>query len=84
MKLFIYKTGKCEVINAKFLSGDLTLNNSAIMVQLKCLKLLYSSKGMCRIDSQLKKIDTFEMFNSWNTLYFFLYIQLVFYSFKLI
>ena len=84
MKLFIYKTGKCEVINAKFLSRDLTLNNSAIMVQLKCLKLLYSSKGMYRIDSQLKKIDTFEMFNSWNTLYFFLYIQLVFYSFKLI
>ena len=56
MKLFIYKTGKCEVINAKFLSRDLALSNSAIMVQLKCLKLLYSSKGMYRIDSQLKKL----------------------------
>ena len=27
----------------------------------------------------IKKIDTFEVFNSWNTLYFFLYIQMVFY-----
>ena len=26
----------------------------------------------------IKKIDIFEKFNSWNTLYFFLYIQLVF------
>ena len=34
---------------------------------------------MIRIDSQLKKIDTFEIFNSWNTLYLFLYIQLVIY-----
>ena len=35
---------------------------------------------MCWIDSQLKKIDTFEIFNSWNILYLFLYILLVFYS----
>ena len=56
MKLFVYKTVKCEVINVKFLSRDLTLNNSAIMVKYKCLKLLYSSKRMCRIDSQLKKL----------------------------
>ena len=33
---------------------------------------------MCRIDSQLKKIDTFEIFISWNTLHLFIYIQLVF------
>ena len=26
----------------------------------------------------MKKIDTFEVFNSWNTLYLFLYIQLAF------
>ena len=81
MQLFVYKTVKCEVINVEFLSRDLPLNNSAIMVKWKCLKLLYSSKGMCRIDSQLKKNDTFEIFNSWNTLYLFVYIQLVFYSF---
>ena len=56
VKLFVYKTVKCEVINVKFLSRDLTLNNSAIMVKYKCLKLLYSSKRMCRIDSQLKKL----------------------------
>ena len=56
MKLFVYKAVKCEVINVKFLSRDLPLNNSAIMVKWKCLKLLYSSKGMCRIDSQLKKL----------------------------
>ena len=56
MKLFVYKTVKCEVINVEFLSRDLPLNNSAIMVKWKCLKLLYSSKGMCRIDSQLKKL----------------------------
>ena len=56
MKLCVYKTVKCEVINVEFLSRDLPLNNSAIMVKWKCLKLLYSSKGMCRIDSQLKKL----------------------------
>ena len=56
MKLFVYKTVKCEVINVEFLSRDLPLNNSAIMVKWKCLKLLYWSKGMCRIDSQLKKL----------------------------
>ena len=55
MKLFVYKTVKCEVINVEFLSRDL-LNNSAIMVKWKCLKLLYSSKGICRIESQLKKL----------------------------
>ena len=36
---------------------------------------------MYRIASQLKKIDTFKTFNSWNTLHLFLYIQLVFYTF---
>ena len=56
MKLFAYKTAKCEVINVEFISRDLPLNNSAMMVKWKCLKLLYSSKGMCRIDSQLKKL----------------------------
>ena len=56
MKLFVYKTVKCEVINVEFLSRDLPLNNSAIMVKWKCLKFLYSSKGMCSIDSQLKKL----------------------------
>ena len=81
MKLFVYETVKCEVINVKFLSKYLPLNNSVIMVKWKCLKSLYSSKGMCRIDSQIKNIDTFEIFNSWNTLYLLLYIQLVFYSF---
>ena len=54
VKLFVYKTVKYEVINVKFLSRDLPLNNFAIMVKLKCLKLLYSSKGICGIDSQLK------------------------------
>ena len=29
-----------------------------------CPKLLYSSKGMCWIDSQSKKIDTFDIFKS--------------------
>ena len=56
MKLFVCKTVKCEVISVEFLSRDLPLNNSVIMVRWKCLKLLYSSKGMCRIDSQLKKL----------------------------
>ena len=55
-KLDVYKTVKCEVINVKFLSKDLPLNNSAIMVKWKCLKFLYSSKGMCRIDGQLKRL----------------------------
>ena len=56
MKLYVYKTVKCEVINVEFLSKDLPLNNSAIIVKGKILKFLYSSKGMCRIDSQLKKL----------------------------
>ena len=56
MKLFVCKTVKCEVINVKFLSIDLSLNNSPIMVKWKCLKFLYSSKGMCRIDGQLKRL----------------------------
>ena len=54
MKLFVYNTVKYEVINVKFRSRDLPLNNFAIMVKLKCLKLLYLSKGICGIDSQLK------------------------------
>ena len=45
MKLFVYKTVKCEIINIEFFSRDLPLNNFAIMV-----------KWMCRIDSQLKKL----------------------------
>ena len=56
MKLYVYKTVKCEVINVEFLSKDLPLNNSAIIVKGKILKFLYSSKEMCRIDSQLKKL----------------------------
>ena len=56
MKLFVYKTVKCEIINVEVLSRDLLLNNSAVMVKWKYLKLLYSSKGMCRIDSQSKKM----------------------------
>ena len=33
MKLFVYKTVKCEVIEAEFLRKDLPLNNSAIIVK---------------------------------------------------
>ena len=55
MKLFIYETVKCEVINVEFLSRDISLKNSAIMVKWKCLKFLYLSKVVCTIDSQLKK-----------------------------
>ena len=56
VKLFVYKAAKCEVINVEFLSRDLLPNNSAIIVKWKCLTLLYSSKGMCRIDSKSKKL----------------------------
>ena len=49
---------------------------------MKMSETLYSSKEMCRIDSQLKKKnDSFEIFYSWNLLHFFLYTQVVFYSF---
>ena len=34
MKLFVNKTVKFEVINIEFLSRDLPLNNSAIMVNI--------------------------------------------------
>ena len=56
VKLFVYKIVKCEIINVEFLSRDLLLNNIAIMVKWKCLKLLYSSKGMCRNDTQSKRL----------------------------
>ena len=59
VKLFVCETVKCEVINVEFLNRDLLLNNSAVIVISKCLKLLYSSK---RYDT--KKIDTFEAFSS--------------------
>ena len=59
-KLFVYKTVKCKVIKLEFFGRDLPLNNSAIMVKWKCLKSLYSSKGMCRIDSQLKQMISFK------------------------
>ena len=56
MRLFVCKTVKYEVFNFDFLSRDLPLNSSATIVKWKCLKLLYSSKGMCRINSQFKKL----------------------------
>ena len=33
MKLFVYKTVECEVIDVEFLSRDLPVNNSIIMVK---------------------------------------------------
>ena len=33
MKLFVYKTVKCEVINVEFHSKNLALNNTAIVVK---------------------------------------------------
>ena len=54
-KLFVYKTVTFEVNNVEFLCIDLPLNNRAIMVKWKYLKLLYSSKGMCRIEVNWKK-----------------------------
>ena len=74
----VYKTVKCEVINVGFLSKHLPLNNSAITFKWKCLNFLYSSKGMCRIDSQLKKNLIRLRFTSWSTICLFLYTQLVF------
>ena len=55
VKLFIYETVKCEVINVEFLSRNISLKNSAIIVKWECLKLLYLLKVVCTIDSQLKK-----------------------------
>ena len=55
VKLFVYKTVKCEVTNVKFLGWDLPLNNSTIIVKWRFLKLLCLSKGMCGMGSQLKK-----------------------------
>ena len=33
VKLYVYKTVECEIITVEFLSRDLPLNNSAIMVR---------------------------------------------------
>ena len=54
MKLFVYKTFKCDAIKVEVFNRDLPLNNSALLAKWKCLKLLYSSKPVFRIDSQLK------------------------------
>ena len=58
MELCVYKTFKYKVINLEFLSKDLPLNNSAIMVKRNVLNW-----------QSIKKIDTFEIFNSWNTFF---------------
>ena len=76
MKLFVYKTVKWEVTNVAFLSRDLPLNNSAVLVKWKCLKLLYSSKEICRIDSQLRNFMRLKYL-----IEILKYTQLVFYSF---
>ena len=70
-----YKTVTWKVINVEYLSSDLPANNSAIIVKWKRLKLLYPSKEMYWINSQSK---TRYIWNSWNTLYHFLYMELVF------
>ena len=67
----MYKTVKCEVINVKFFSKDLTLNNYAYTVKRKCLTLLHSSKGMCRIDSKLIKKMIYLKYLILETLYTF-------------
>ena len=65
---------KTFVTNLPFLTDSL--------VKWKWLKLLYSLKRRNTLDWQsIKKIHTSEIFNSWNVLYLFLYVQLVFYSF---
>ena len=56
VKLLVCKTVDCEVINVEFINRNLHLNSSAVMIKWKCMKLLYSSKGICRNDSQLKKL----------------------------
>ena len=63
MKLFVDETVKCEVIKVGFLSRDLPLDSSAIMVKWKCLKLLNWLKGMRKIDSQLKKKKKWYVWN---------------------
>ena len=78
MRLHVYKTVKCEVINVGFLSKYLSLNSPTIMAKGKCLKFLYSSKGMCRIDSQSKKLIRLKYLILERPYIFFLYIQLVF------
>ena len=46
------KLSVTKVINVEFLSRDLPLINSSIIVKWKCLQLLYSSKWICWIESQ--------------------------------
>ena len=61
---------------------DLPLNNSAVMVKWKCLKFLYSSKGMWSIDNQLKKLMRLKYFIL-ETPYTFFFIFSWYFSFKL-
>ena len=44
VKLFAYKTVKCEVANVEFLTRDLPLKNSAIMVKRKCLNYIHQKE----------------------------------------
>ena len=62
VKLLVCKTVDCEVINVEFINRNLPLNGSTVMIKRKCMKLLYSSKGMCRNDSQLKKLICLKYF----------------------
>ena len=43
-KLFAYKTVNCEVVNVEFLTRDLPLKNSAIMVKRKCLNYIHQKE----------------------------------------
>ena len=56
VKLFVY----IKLLNVKLLMSNSQQRSSSehseIMVKWKCLKLLYSSKGMHRINSELKKL----------------------------
>ena len=40
VKLFVYKTVKCEIINVEFLSRDLPLNNSANYGSMKMSEII--------------------------------------------
>ena len=60
MELFVYKTFKCKkVINVKFFSRDLPVNNLMEMSEI----IIFIKRNV--LDRQsIKKIDTFEIFNS--------------------
>ena len=70
VKLFVYDTVKCEVIMSNF-SVEIFLWTILQLWLNENVWNYYIHQKECVVLTVNQKIDTFEIFNSWNTLYIF-------------